>query len=59
MTIGSFEATHERIMENGKKRFLERGYDGTGLRELCKNVGITTGHFIATLQRKKHCFSHW
>lgn len=56
MAIGSFEATHERIMENGKKRFLERGYDGTGLRELCKDAGITTGAFYRHFADKEVLF---
>lgn len=56
MATGSFEATHERIMENGKKRFLERGYDGTGLRELCKAADITTGAFYRHFADKEALF---
>lgn len=36
MAVGTYEITHEKILESGKKLFLENGYERTNLRELCK-----------------------
>lgn len=56
MAASTYEATHERILECGKAQFLENGYEGTSLRELCKTVGITTGSFYRHFTDKKALF---
>jgi len=57
LTTSTFEATHKRILECGKAQFLENGYEGTSLRELCKTVGITTGLFYRHFTDKGALFS--
>lgn len=57
LTTSTFEATHKRILECGKAQFLENGYEGTSLRELCKTVGITTGSFYRHFTDKGALFS--
>lgn len=57
MAVSAFEMTHERILEIGKKQFLEMGYEETSLRELCKVAGITTGSFYRHFADKASLFS--
>lgn len=57
LTTSTFEATHKRILECGKAQFLENGYEGTSLRELCKTVGITTESFYRHFTDKGALFS--
>lgn len=40
-----FDIVHKTIMEIGKREFLQKGYDGTNLRDLCKAADITTSTF--------------
>lgn len=57
MAVGTYEITHEKILESGKKLFLENGYERTNLRELCKGAGITTGAFYRHFEDKAALFS--
>lgn len=57
LAVGTYEITHEKIMESGKKLFLENGYERTNLRELCKGAGITTGAFYRHFEDKAALFS--
>ena len=38
--------TQMKILEVGKKEFLEKGYAGANLRNICKRAGVTTGLFL-------------
>ena len=40
-----FDIVHKTIMEVGKRQFLEKGYEGANLRDLCKAADITTSTF--------------
>ena len=53
MAVGTYEITHKKILESGKKLFLENGYERTNLRELCKGAGITTGAFYRHFEDKE------
>ena len=57
MAVGTYEITHEKILESGKKLFLENGYERTNLRELCKGAGITTGAFYRHFEDKEALFA--
>lgn len=57
MAVGTYEITHKKIMESGKKLFLENGYERTNLRELCKGAGITTGAFYRHFEDKAALFT--
>ena len=45
MMAGTYEITHKKIINSAKKYFMEYGYEGTNLRDLCKEAQITTGGF--------------
>lgn len=57
MGHGTYESTHNNIIESGTKLFLECGYERTNLRELCKEAGITTGAFYRHFNSKEDLFS--
>lgn len=53
---GSFDTTHKNILKSGKKLFLEKGFERTNLRELCKDAGVTTGAFYRHFKDKEALF---
>ncbi|WP_300277001.1 TetR/AcrR family transcriptional regulator [Peptacetobacter sp.] len=57
MAVGTYEITHDKILESGKKLFLENGYERTNLRAICKGAGITTGAFYRHFDGKEALFS--
>lgn len=57
MATGTYEITHEKILESGKKFFLKNGYERTNLRELCKGAGITTGAYYRHFPDKESLFA--
>lgn len=57
MAAGTYEITHEKILESGKQQFLKKGYERTNLRELCKGAGITTGAYYRHFEDKASLFS--
>lgn len=57
MAVGTYEITHEKIMESGRTLFLQNGYERTNLRELCKEAGITTGAFYCHFEDKEALFA--
>lgn len=57
MPHGTFDATHQRILESGMKMFLEKGFERTNLRDLCAQAGITTGSFYRHFESKEELFS--
>ena len=44
---GRKEVTHERIVEAAARAIRRSGYDGTGVAEIMKKVGLTHGGFYA------------
>ncbi len=59
MAHGTYEETHRRILESGKKMFLENGFERTNLRDLCREAGITTGSFYRHFESKEDIFSYF
>lgn len=57
MAVGTYEITHEKIMNSGRALFLKNGYERTNLRELCKGAGITTGAYYRHFEDKEALFS--
>lgn len=56
MANGTYNITHKKILESGKRLFLKNGYERTNLRELCKDAGVTTGAFYRHFDDKSAIF---
>ena len=48
--------TKEKIIESGKKQFLEIGFENANLRRICKDAGVTTGAFYKYFSNKEELF---
>lgn len=48
--------TIEKLKKAGKEEFLEKGYQGASLRNICKNAGVTTGAFYFSFDSKEALF---
>ena len=46
-----------RILESAKEAFLERGYAGAQLKDICRRAGVTTGALYKRYQGKEDLFS--
>ena len=57
MAHGTYDGTHQRILESGMKMFLENGFERTNLRDLCAEAGITTGSFYRHFKSKEDLFA--
>ena len=57
MTVGTYELTHEKILNSAKKFFMEYSYDGANLRDLCKEAQVTTGAFYRHFKNKEALFA--
>ena len=57
MAYGTYDETHQRILESGRKMFLEKGFERTNLRDLCAEAGVTTGSFYRHFTSKEDIFS--
>ena len=57
MAYGTYDETHQRILESGRKMFLEKGFERTNLRDLCAEAGVTTGSFYRHFESKEDIFS--
>ncbi len=51
------EATRQRILEVGKRAFIEKGYDGAYLRDIAKEAGVTTGAIYGHYKDKDALFT--
>lgn len=56
MPVNTYEITHEKILKSGMELFLEKGYERTNLRELCKKAGVTTGAYYRHFETKEALF---
>ena len=50
------EKTRSRILEAAKECFAQRGYDGTGVAEICRHAGVTKGAFYHHFPSKQALF---
>ena len=53
---GDYKNTHQIILDNGLKMFLEKGFVNTSLRDLCKCCNVTTGAFYKHFKDKEALF---
>ncbi len=54
--VYDYKKTHERILESAAKRFVENGFAGASIREICKEAGVTNGAFYAHFESKEDLF---
>ena len=45
-----------RILGYAKNGFLQNGYQGTSLANICGQAGVTTALYIIAFQARIHCF---
>lgn len=50
-------ATLEKIQEAARAEFLDKGFQGTSLRQIVKNAGVTTGAFYGYFSSKEAPFN--
>ena len=48
-------ATLEKIQEAVRAEFLDKGFQGTSLRQIVKNAGVTTGAFYGISPARRRC----
>lgn len=48
--------TRELLLQYGKEEFLEKGYNGASLRNICKKAGVTTGALYFFFKDKEDLF---
>lgn len=53
---GRERSVYDRLLEAGKKEFLERGYEKASLRKICAGAGVTTGALYFYVQSKEELF---
>ncbi|MCR4704186.1 MAG: TetR/AcrR family transcriptional regulator [Saccharofermentans sp.] len=53
----SFEKTHNRILESAKKSFIQYGFSGASIRQICKDAGVTNGAFYSHFESKEDLFA--
>ena len=51
--------TQKRILEVGKREFLEKGFKDASLRAIVKEAGFTKGPFMAITTVRKRCLTLW
>ena len=51
-----YEKTHAAIMESAARHFMEVGFAGASIRQICKDAGVTNGAFYAHFQSKENLF---
>lgn len=54
---GTYDDTHQKILESGMKMFLRNGFERTNLRDMCADAGITTGSFYRHFETKEDLFT--
>lgn len=51
-----YNDTHLAILNSAKKSFMEKGFEKSNLREICKNANVTTGAFYKHFTDKQNVF---
>jgi len=50
-------AKRKKLIEAGKKEFLEKGYNKASLRKICSDAGVTTGALYFFFENKEDLYS--
>ena len=53
---GDYKSTHELILNTALQMFLEKGFENTSLRDVCKKCNVTTGAFYKHFKDKEDVF---
>lgn len=56
MVRNNYADTHEKILEFGKRHFIEYGFEKSSLRDICKDACVTTGAFYRHFNDKNELF---
>lgn len=51
-----FAKTHDRIMKSARDHFMDKGFSGASIRQICKDAGVTNGAFYAHFASKEDLF---
>ncbi len=51
-----YDKTHAGIMKSATRRFMEAGFAGASVRQICKDAGVTNGAFYAHFDSKEELF---
>ncbi len=46
-----------KILDSAKKEFLDKGYDGASLQEICRHAGVTTGALYKRFSGKQDLYN--
>ena len=49
--------TKEKLLASAEHEFMEKGYQGASLRNICKNAGVTTGALYFFFKDKDDIFA--
>lgn len=52
-----FEKTHELILASAKEHFMDKGFSGASIRQICKEAGVTNGAFYSHFASKEDLFA--
>ncbi|ACV23817.1 Potential acrAB operon repressor [Slackia heliotrinireducens] len=52
-----FDKTHESILESAARHFLDAGFAGASIRQICRDAGVTNGAFYAHFESKDDLFA--
>lgn len=55
--MGNEKETKERLLASAKQEFMEKGYQGASLRNICRNAGVTTGALYFFFKDKEELFA--
>ena len=59
MAVGTYETTHEKILESGKQLFLKMAMNAQIFGSFARVRGLRLEHTIGTLKIRRHCSRHW
>ncbi len=51
-----FAQTHDRIMKSARDHFMDKGFSGASIRQICRDAGVTNGAFYAHFASKEDLF---
>ena len=52
-----FDKTHELILKSAMESFMQNGFSGASIRQICKDAGVTNGAFYSHFTSKEDLFA--